>query len=207
MDRPTWWFRSRGRPQNFEQAFLPLRGKPVNYLEIGVFCGESIKWVAENVLTHPQSKGYGIDPWLPMLPRWTAEICQENYELAQEAVKHHPGITLVRAPSSVWLRTCGIPGHYFDAIYIDGDHGPPQCLDDFVLCWPLLKIGGALIFDDYVGKKSCIPLVIELVKKIYGTWYEELFCNSQYGLRKTGDFVMNAGLPDGSDRPPGLLIS
>jgi len=39
---------------------------------------------------------------------------------------------------------------FFDFIYIDGDHHASAVLEDAVLCFPLLKDGGLLIFDDYL---------------------------------------------------------
>ena len=38
----------------------------------------------------------------------------------------------------------------FDFIYIDSDHSPTAVLADAVLAWPLLKVGGVMIFDDYL---------------------------------------------------------
>ncbi len=37
----------------------------------------------------------------------------------------------------------------FNLIYIDGDHHSASVLEDAVLAFPLLKQGGALVFDDY----------------------------------------------------------
>jgi hypothetical protein len=38
---------------------------------------------------------------------------------------------------------------YFDIIYIDGNHEPEYVLEDAVLSFRKLKVGGYLIFDDY----------------------------------------------------------
>lgn len=39
---------------------------------------------------------------------------------------------------------------YFDLIYIDGDHSAKGVLADATMAWPLLRIGGLMIFDDYL---------------------------------------------------------
>jgi predicted O-methyltransferase YrrM len=39
---------------------------------------------------------------------------------------------------------------YFDMVYIDGSHETPDVLADAVLAYQLLRIGGLMIFDDYV---------------------------------------------------------
>ena len=38
----------------------------------------------------------------------------------------------------------------YDVIYIDGDHNACSVLEDAILAWRLLKIGGILLFDDYM---------------------------------------------------------
>jgi predicted O-methyltransferase YrrM len=39
--------------------------------------------------------------------------------------------------------------NFFDIIYIDGNHEPEYVLEDAVLSFRKLKVGGILIFDDY----------------------------------------------------------
>lgn len=42
-------------------------------------------------------------------------------------------------------------GHgYFDFIYIDGSHQAPDVLNDAVLAFMLLRVGGIIVFDDYL---------------------------------------------------------
>lgn len=39
---------------------------------------------------------------------------------------------------------------YFDLIYIDGSHQAPDVLTDAILSFQLLRVGGVMIFDDYL---------------------------------------------------------
>jgi len=72
------WFRRRNQA-TFEEYVLPMwAGKPITYLEIGVYEGQSLTWMMQNVLTHPDSRAVGIDPWLPL----ETECCLESESVA-----------------------------------------------------------------------------------------------------------------------------
>ena len=40
----------------------------------------------------------------------------------------------------------------FDLVYIDGSHQAPDVLSDAILAFQLLRIGGIMIFDDYLWR-------------------------------------------------------
>ena len=40
----------------------------------------------------------------------------------------------------------------FDMAYIDGSHFAPDVMTDAALCFPLLKVGGHMLFDDYMWR-------------------------------------------------------
>ena len=42
-----------------------------------------------------------------------------------------------------------LPLYFYDFVYIDGSHLASDVLEDAVLSWALVKIGGMIIFDDY----------------------------------------------------------
>jgi predicted O-methyltransferase YrrM len=188
MARSYVWFHSAGRKRNFQKAFGKFKGNPAAYLEIGVFRGASIKWMVENVLTHEASTAIGIDPWRAecMGGRWTQELCDENYALAQEAVKPFKNVHFYRQESQDWFRTCQVSLlGAFDAIYLDGQHDYEPLRLDFVAAWPTLKVGGAMIIDDFRARHSEIPaLVDEWIAPRYGDQYQELFRNYQIGFEK-----------------------
>ena len=63
---------------------------------------------------------------------------------------HSQKIKLLDGTSGSQLRTLErIP--MFDAVYIDGSHKSWHVLEDAVLSFPLLKVGGVMLFDDYQG--------------------------------------------------------
>jgi predicted O-methyltransferase YrrM len=49
------------------------------------------------------------------------------------------------------LDALGVKGRRFDVIYIDGSHRHDDILVDSLLTWPLLRVGGLMMFDDYRG--------------------------------------------------------
>lgn len=142
-------------PDLFDE--LSLIGKPdLTFLEIGCFEGQSALWLLENVLTAPSSHLVIVDP---------LEFSEINGEDQAERLKRHlgggfvdvgDGFISLRARAHVLvgrseyvLRGMGIT-ELFDFVYVDGDHYPAGVLKDAVLAWPLLRPGGAMLFDDYV---------------------------------------------------------
>ena len=70
------------------------------------------------------------------------------------AKKSKPATTVVKhkKPSSLALAEmmAGGKSGFFDMVYIDGSHRAPEVLTDAVMSFHLLKIGGIMIFDDYL---------------------------------------------------------
>lgn len=181
------WFYSGGRRKNFGIAFGHLKGKPARYLEIGVFQGASIEWMANNILTHPDSMAIGLDPWLAecMGKPWTDAEMIENKTAALAAVaRFKDKVRLIQIKSEDWFAKQQLPEGTFDAIYLDGMHDYDPLKADFESAWPLLKVGGTLVMDDYRARKSEIPKLIEDLTPEYGPSWEVLFVNYQIGLRK-----------------------
>lgn len=127
--------------RNATQRLVPLKGSPLKYLEIGVFEGRSLCWMAENVLCHPDSIGIGIDTWQK----------PDEFERAKHNCGQHANLKITR--SSMTLEAGNFPADYFDVIYIDGDHLAIPVMTDTVLSWPLLKPGGIMIWDDTTWKQ------------------------------------------------------
>ncbi len=64
-------------------------------------------------------------------------------------------VDVIEGYSQVELRE--LPLHSFHIIYIDGDHVARAVLEDAVLSWRLLKVGGLIIFDDYAWEHQREP--------------------------------------------------
>jgi predicted O-methyltransferase YrrM len=125
--------------------------KPINYLEIGTFYGANILSVAKSYGLHNDSKLYCIDPWedyndYPEYKNQQTNIYNtfiNNVEKSGEKNK----IVINRGYSNSEIPK--FEDSFFDIIYIDGNHEPEYVLEDAVLCFRKLKVGGIMIFDDY----------------------------------------------------------
>jgi predicted O-methyltransferase YrrM len=124
--------------ESWQRWLAEFKGKPgIRALEIGSFEGRSTTWLLENVLTDKTSHIDCIDPFR-----------RDYYRRFLSNIKPwRRRVTIHRALSNTVLPTIG---GEFDFIYIDGDHSSLGVLSDAVLSWPHLKVGGILIFDDYL---------------------------------------------------------
>lgn len=123
---------------------------PIDYLEIGVYEGQSGCWMLQNVLIHPDSSYVGIDPWI--YSQRPEEVTTREIETHARQNLEEVGsdkVTLFKGPSINWLYK--FDSNSKDIIYIDGDHFAPAVLADSCECWRILKPGGLLIWDDYEG--------------------------------------------------------
>lgn len=126
-------------------------------VEIGIYEGASTCWWSDNYLEHPKSKLIAIDPFTgnqeyrdkPEDYPTLSEI--EFIARSNVAKSKHPGKVDIRVGCSWDLfptlsRELKKP---IDILYIDGDHTPNGVCRDIALYLPLVKPGGAVIFDDY----------------------------------------------------------
>jgi glycosyltransferase involved in cell wall biosynthesis len=94
-----------------------------------------------------------------------------------------------KGPSLIMLDQLNRMGERFDLIYVDGDHLATSAFSDAALAWPLLKAGGAMIFDDYLWmpdgppERRPAPGIDAFLKQIEGE-FEELSRGYQLIVRK-----------------------
>jgi hypothetical protein len=163
------WFLNRNLSA-FRELILPeWAGKPIKYLEIGVFEGMSMVWMLQRVLTHPDARAVGVDPWLMTTkigPDQMDDIRERAFDNTEPWRCPGPGwssppdakskCTLIRGNSAEVLRLMlrnrhgymGIKAESVDLCMVDGDHNALGVLDDCRLVWRLLKTGGCMICDD-----------------------------------------------------------
>jgi hypothetical protein len=135
----------------FWTDIIPISPDKLNYLEIGAHAGHNIISFAKHYGVHPESRLYCIDPWCDYndYPEYKGkQLTIYNQFLANlKAVDLESKIIPIRGFSNEEVPK--FQDSFFDIIYIDGNHQPEYVLEDAVLSFRKLKVGGYLIFDDY----------------------------------------------------------
>ena len=137
---------------------IPSFDRPIKYLEIGTLCGANLISVCKTYGKHPDSRFEVIDPWCDhdeyneyLTPDDAPINVQDsNYKCFLDniaSVNEQHRVKIYRDFSYDVLLYL-TEGDY-DLIYIDGNHNPEYVLEDSVLAFRKLKIGGWMVFDDY----------------------------------------------------------
>jgi hypothetical protein len=128
-------------------------------VEIGIFEGASTCWWSDNLLDHPGSQLYSIDPFTgseehhasdsmrQLLPTLEA-TARRNIEQSKNASK----VNIIKGCSwDVFPILSKFLDQKVDILYIDGAHDAVSICRDSSLFYPLVKPGGAIIWDDYAN--------------------------------------------------------
>lgn len=126
-------------------------------LEIGIYEGASSCWWSDNLLDHPESVLYSIDPFTgseehhanpsdyPTLGK-IEQIARANIQKSKNARK----VNVIKGASwDVFHVVKELADEKLDILYIDGAHDRFSVTRDVALYWPLVKNGGLVIFDDF----------------------------------------------------------
>lgn len=139
----------------WQEILAPYKGKPgVRALEIGSYEGRSTVWLLENILIHPTARIDCVDTFNGSVEheRMGLDLTKLLDRFLSNVRPYKDKLRWFLGKSGEVLR-CGafdpqgVPP--YDFIYIDGSHKAADVLEDAVLSFRLLKIGGLLIFDDY----------------------------------------------------------
>ncbi len=170
------WFRMRNLATFREFVHPVWAGKPITYLELGVFEGMSMCWMMQHILTHPKARAVGIDPWLQ-----TTKLSEGDMELVKQRALYniarwsfaaeggsHGKCELHRANSAEILRRmvgrhgfAGITKGSVDLCMVDGNHNALAVLDDLRLVHQLMKVGGWILLDDVENDRPKVDHVRE----------------------------------------------
>ena len=131
-------------------------GLPTTTLEIGGYAGGTSAWLLSNISMHPQfNKHYCIDPFDDSVD--VGEDLGDIYQIFLQHTQQYSAtgkfehIKKKSFDGLIDLYTSGIRPQL---IYVDGDHRSPVVLQDLVLSFELLPVGGVILCDDMVWKYS-----------------------------------------------------
>jgi hypothetical protein len=140
------------------EQILNLR-KPSRIVEVGSYEGRSASFVIDRIAQQRPLELWCIDTWqgsvAPGHDPASMENAQlrfdHNIELAKSRAKFPATVNKMRGRSDDGLARLLADGHResMDLIYIDGSHEAPDVLTDAAMAFPLLGVGGVMIFDDY----------------------------------------------------------
>jgi predicted O-methyltransferase YrrM len=137
---------------------LLTRFPPARILEIGSYEGRASCFLIERCAVERDIELHCVDSWAGGIEHDADAMPQveqrfdRNIAAARAAAPRRVDFHKHKALSSdalVKLLAEGRQGT-FDLIYVDGSHQAPDVLSDAVLAFMLLRVGGLLIFDDYL---------------------------------------------------------
>ena len=184
----TDWF--SGNAPNWSKHLAELKGRAsIRGLEIGVFQGRSTCWLLENIFTHESARLEAVDTFEGSDENADLDptILNSLYDVFRRNVAEYGGRSVAhRMKSSQFLRSSSDSEKY-DFIYVDGDHHSWAALEDMVLCWPLFKVGGIMIIDDYGTSSDSVDLPkagVDAFLHAFKTRYSVLYAGYQVILKK-----------------------
>lgn len=121
-------------------------------LEIGCFEGLTSRYICDNLL-NPGGRMICVDPltdeYLP--GHEDNEMFAGQFDRFTRNTRNYP-IELIRKKSNeVWKE---LSDYRFDFIYVDGDHTFDGVLHDARLAFQVCKLGGKILFDDYLYREE-----------------------------------------------------
>ena len=145
--------------------------RPSRILEIGGFEGRGTCFFIAQAALNPQSEVHCVDTWDGGI-----EHDGENMGAVEARFRHNTALALEATPKIVKfvvhkgnsdtemarLLAAGMRNH-FDLVYVDGSHQAPDVICDAVLAFRLLRVGGILVFDDYLWAER-LPGGVDLLR-------------------------------------------
>lgn len=179
----------------WQEMLSEFKGKPdLRFIEIGSYEGRSACWLMDNILTDKSSTLTCVDMWLDSGTQgpWSQEL-YDNYNMIDVFLNFNTNISeyknkiiIITGRSQEVLRKFQ---ESYDFIYIDGSHIACDVLEDAVLSFRLLKLGGIMALDDYQWEFFDDPrrhpkMGIDAFLAIFKGQYEILLKDQQVFIRK-----------------------
>lgn len=167
-----------------------LKDTPCKGLELGCWLGESAEWFMEHVNTHPDSMMYTVDTFSGSPEHRLGGVdCSNNERTARGRLRRFgERCQVIKGESHRVIRS--LTTECFDWAYVDADHGARNVLRDGVYVFDCMKVGGTIIFDDYLWEVFEAPvdrpkMAIDAFVAAYARQVEVIGMGPQVALRKT----------------------
>jgi hypothetical protein len=163
---PYWW-----------GAFKQRRGEIKDYLELGSWEGQSTVLAA---WLFPQAQLTAVD--------WFANP-DADARFDHNTTPFSGRLEKIKGTTCDALSRFATERRRFDVIYIDADHQFDAVMMDTILSWQLLRMGGYLIWDDYLWDPPDAPmfrtrLAIDAWLASRAPFIEPIFAGYQVCIRK-----------------------
>lgn len=122
-------------------------------LEVGSWEGRSSCWFLDNLLLHPSGSITCVDTFAGstehtvLCDRHQVSTIEQRFDANIAKTGAADKVKKMVGNSQIVLRSLGL--NTYDLAYIDASHVAADVLEDTLLVWRLIKIGGLIIFDDY----------------------------------------------------------
>jgi predicted O-methyltransferase YrrM len=160
MFTTDWWTANIPKwQQQFPMAtWAPDRQPPMRMLEVGTFEGRSADWFLSTLLGNAESHLTCVDTFAGSHEHRGRDLLLGDLEARCRTNLARFGDKVTIMKGSSWEVLRAMPRrHLFDVIYIDGEHHAASVLEDAVLAFPLLKVGGRMVFDDFGARPDHGP--------------------------------------------------
>ena len=148
---------------NWRKIFSENRIETI--LEIGSYEGRSTCWMIETLGAHTDLEVSCVDSWsggdehqvggrfessMPDVER----RFDNNIAIASAKATHKVTVKKYKNLSNLGLADLIAERRapYFDLVYVDGSHHAPDVLTDSIMAFQVLKVGGIMMFDDYLWR-------------------------------------------------------
>ncbi len=167
----------------------------LHFLEIGCYEGKSTTWFIENYLKNEKSSITCVDSWIPY-SRVDNKDVEFNLNGVKDRFEHNVKTTgkidqvvIKNGLSNEMLFDSEVREKQYDLIFIDGNHTTKYVMEDSVLSWGLLKVGGIMVFDDYKwrlhDRETLRPkLAIDSFCKVYGDYLQIVYNGYRLAVKK-----------------------
>lgn len=156
--------------------------KPQSYLEVGTYEGDSLRALLdtctpERIVVCDKWDGYrqvmNRDHIVALLDGLNVEYLDgDSHKLLPEFAK--------------------VNDRAFDLILVDGDHTAKGAWDDLKDCWPMVKVGGVLLFDDLLHRFE--PHMQDTFDRFVATLGDAAGASKYYDLERADGWLDGCGV-------------